>query len=305
MEACGTCRFFVDGDCRRLPPSAAAVWPRVDRRDWCGEWRPEDGRRDRVTTGARLAYQGLYLWRSTPSWLSNVVFRAALLMLTIGYVVEYVPRPNPQQVILGLVIYAAPTVLLPGVGQEFTNDRLFGTLTVALATDVSKLRLWAEKALYQVPNAIYSVAVAFAVGWAFFDVEVPWAAVPWALAALVAALAGAVALALLAGSVSLVYRDWAVPATVFGGIIFLLGGVVISRRALPLALERASYFVPTANALEAFRRALSEQSWTQVAPLLLAELAVAGLTLAIGYVVFSRFVERARREGLLTLDQTL
>jgi ABC-type polysaccharide/polyol phosphate export permease len=196
-------------------------------------------------------------------------------------------------------------VLLPGVGQEFANDRLFGTLTVALATDASKLRLWAEKAVYQLPNAIYSMVVAFVVGWIFFDIDVPWSAMPWAAASLVAALVGAVALALLAGSVSLVYRDWAVPATVFGGIIFLLGGVVISRRGLPIVLERASYFVPTANALEAFRRALREQSWTQVAPLLLAELAVAGLTLLIGYVVFTRFVERARREGLLTLDQTL
>jgi hypothetical protein len=81
--------------------------------------------------------------------------------------------------------------------------------------------------------------------------------------------------------------------------------VVISRRGLPIVLERASYLVPTSNALEALRRALSGQSWTEVAPLLLAELAVAGLTLLIGYAVFARFVERARRDGLLTLDQTL
>ena len=61
-QACGTCAFWRPeaaaasetgwGQCRRMPPTLPTVhddklvhvglWPHTDKRDWCGEWRPQE-----------------------------------------------------------------------------------------------------------------------------------------------------------------------------------------------------------------------------------------------------------------------
>jgi hypothetical protein len=61
-QACGTCAFWRPeaasatetgwGECRRMPPTLPAIhddklvhvghWPHTDKRDWCGEWRPQE-----------------------------------------------------------------------------------------------------------------------------------------------------------------------------------------------------------------------------------------------------------------------
>lgn len=56
-ETCKTCKFRskegpgLEGEprCRRNPPQvhdgmSVHGWPRVDDDDWCGEWKPENGK---------------------------------------------------------------------------------------------------------------------------------------------------------------------------------------------------------------------------------------------------------------------
>lgn len=58
IERCETCAFQEKGDCHRYPPqvlvlpekskgsigpSAKTVFPEVDDRDWCGEYKPDEG----------------------------------------------------------------------------------------------------------------------------------------------------------------------------------------------------------------------------------------------------------------------
>ena len=59
-ESCKTCRYRIDGDCRRYPPTVhllqtlsavpqfrnlkpEAVWPPVAEDHWCGEFKPLGG----------------------------------------------------------------------------------------------------------------------------------------------------------------------------------------------------------------------------------------------------------------------
>lgn len=62
VQACGTCAFWRPeadaasetgwGQCRRMPPALPTIhddklvhvglWPHTDKRDWCGEWRPQE-----------------------------------------------------------------------------------------------------------------------------------------------------------------------------------------------------------------------------------------------------------------------
>lgn len=39
-EACGTCRFYRNGECRRHAPAVGwpGSWPQPMGNDWCGEW---------------------------------------------------------------------------------------------------------------------------------------------------------------------------------------------------------------------------------------------------------------------------
>ena len=43
-QSCSTCRYFRscnDGRCHRSAPQIGprgSEWPKVDQRDWCGEW---------------------------------------------------------------------------------------------------------------------------------------------------------------------------------------------------------------------------------------------------------------------------
>lgn len=34
---CEFCAMFMENECHRFPPMAN--WPRVQKSDWCGEWR--------------------------------------------------------------------------------------------------------------------------------------------------------------------------------------------------------------------------------------------------------------------------
>jgi len=53
-ERCKNCKYFfvidnkLAGDCRRRSPETpvhkfgAAVWPQVEKNEWCGEFKPKD-----------------------------------------------------------------------------------------------------------------------------------------------------------------------------------------------------------------------------------------------------------------------
>lgn len=48
-ENCQTCKYVVAVgsflECHRFPPAynkGVAVWPRVNRYDWCGEWKMDE-----------------------------------------------------------------------------------------------------------------------------------------------------------------------------------------------------------------------------------------------------------------------
>lgn len=58
QQNCASCRYRVEGQCRRHSPASQvvsdvqpesrgpklflAVWPIVDTVDWCGDWAPKD-----------------------------------------------------------------------------------------------------------------------------------------------------------------------------------------------------------------------------------------------------------------------
>lgn len=58
-HTCCNCHYYdpsEGGLCRRYPPHPSHGLPGVDRRDWCGEWRPEsDDDRDDVTPRRKAA----------------------------------------------------------------------------------------------------------------------------------------------------------------------------------------------------------------------------------------------------------
>ena len=203
-------------------------------------------------------------------------------------------------VLVGVALHEYLATSLDAFSRSIRESQVAGTLEALLSTQTSLPTIIFSSAAYPFLWTSFSVVLYFALGMGLFGV--PLAQRNWAAATLILMLAIVVfsGLGILSASFVMVFKRGSPVAWLFGGLSWLLGGVLYPVTVLPEWLQLVSWLLPTTYAIEGMRAALLQaapwsQLWRSLGPLLLFALAVLPLSL----VSFHYATRRTRITGTL------
>lgn len=248
-------------------------------------------------------YLGLFGWMSWFSYLTTVLGRPVVMVITYGVLGRFAGSPEVvQRYAIGIAVYSMPVIVLPGLAQCYTYDRSGGTLGFFFATPASRFVSYLSRPVFHYPNALLSFVATLAAAWA--TVGMDFGSVNWAgfvLATLVTA-ASVTALGQFLGTFAIVFRDWTNVQAVATGSLLVLTGVIIPTTAFPAAMQAAVRGLPVTNGLIAVQQTFAGGAISGSADRIMWE-AVVGLVYAIlGYAGFRVFESAAKRRGTLDLE---
>lgn len=232
----------------------------------------------------------LYLLTWVPNLVLQTLFFTYLSLFAGG-------APSRQWAILGSVMRLAALPTCIQTTYHLVADREEGNLSYLSTTPASLGLLWLGRSLYFSVEAVVTVLLISLLVFPFAGMGgclETWFLYVVPVAASCFSLSG---LGLLVGS--LVFRttyDMAVTSLVTQALL-IMSGVLIPTESLPLALNRASRFVPLANGLRA-AHALAGAGKV-VWPLILAEVAVGTAYWCAGIAVLKSSIRAGRRKGSL------
>ena len=203
-------------------------------------------------------------------------------------------------VLIGVALHDYLATSLNAFSRSIREAQLAGTLEALLSTPTSLPTIILSSAAYPFLWTSFSVVLYLALGVGLFGVRL--SSGNWAAAALILTLAVLVfsGLGILAASFIMVFKRGSPIAWLFGGLSWLLGGVLYPVTVLPEWLRQVSALLPITYAIEGMRAALLQgaswsELWRSLAPLLLFALAVLPLSL----LSFQRATRQTRIAGTL------
>lgn len=203
-------------------------------------------------------------------------------------------------VLIGVALHDYFATSLDAFSRSIRESQLVGTLEALISTQTSLPTVILSSAAYPLLWTSFSVALYLALGVGLFGVRLSHG--NWFAAALTLILAVVVfsALGILSASFTMVFKRGSVIAWLFGGLSWLLGGVLYPVTVLPEWLQRVSALLPITYAIEGMRSALLRAApwselWPSLGPLLLFALAILPLSL----LSFQYATRRARIAGTL------
>jgi ABC-2 type transport system permease protein len=247
---------------------------------------------------AYLSYKGLFLWLNWPAYLSNVVFRPALMVTMFGLTGRFARGEDAAvALVIGMSVFSLVNILMGGLLQGFYYERSFGTLGLLFASSGSHLQSFVTRALLHYPNALLTAVCA--IGWAALALGIDFSAANWGgvLLGFAAVSLSALLFGLFLGNLCIVFRNWAYFMGLTQTLFIALAGLVIPRGELPVGLRQLSDVLPVSHGLEGLRDAFAGANLASVREAFALELAVGLGYLVAGYALFRLMQAYARRSG--------
>jgi ABC-2 type transport system permease protein len=202
-------------------------------------------------------------------------------------------------VLIGVALHDYLSTSLNAFSRIIRESQLGGTLETLLSTETSLSTIILSSAAYPFLWTSLSVVLYLVLGVVLFGVHLTG---NWAAAGLILILAIVVfsGFGILSASLIMVFKRGSPIAWLFGGLSWLLGGVLYPVTVLPEWLRLVSSLLPITYAIEGMRAALLQaapwpQLWHSLGPLLLFALVVLPLSL----LSFHTATQRTRITGTL------
>ena len=187
-------------------------------------------------------------------------------------------------VLIGVALHDYLATLLDAFSRSIRESQLAGTLEALLSTQTSLSTIILSSSAYPFLWTSFSVVLYLALGVGLFGVRLTPG--NWTAAALLLTLAVIVfsGLGILSASFIIVFKRGSPIAWLFGGLSWLLGGVLYPVTVLPEWLRQISALLPITYAIEGMRAVLLRAAswpelWHSLGPLLLFAFAVLPLSL--------------------------
>jgi ABC-2 type transport system permease protein len=190
-------------------------------------------------------------------------------------------------------------VVLGGIANCVTRDRMFGTLQFTYVSRGSRAATYFSKGVMHFPNALVVVVVGLISAWTFLGLgfeRTDWPALVISILVIALSSTGA---ALLIGNFGIIINDWSTAYGAFVGAMLALTGVIIPVDSLPAFLRPLSQALPFTHGLAAFRSAFAGGSLPSIGNNLLLELAIGAVYAAVGLVMYRWMEQEAKRRGIL------
>lgn len=244
------------------------------------------------------AHFALFHWMRPSAFFPTVLGVPAVQLIWFVYLGRYLGTHPPAYYAVGNALDACATAGLFAPAMSVQNERVGGTLTPVLASPANRGVMFAGRLVPAVLFGFLTTAVMLALGVVWAGVEIPAAAVPAVLAAMLVTATSCSAFGLVIGAVGLRTREATFMANFAMYAMLLLCGINLPLSRLPIGLRVLGEVLPMTQSIEAARRALAGTSG--VAGLLGWELLKAAVLLLLALALL-RLFERAARAGA-TLD---
>ncbi len=203
-------------------------------------------------------------------------------------------------VLIGVALYDYLGTSLDAFSRSIRESQLAGTLEALLSTQTSLPTVILSSSAYPFLWTSVGVVIYLALGIGMFEVRLTSG--NWAAAALILILAVIVfsGIGILSASFIMVFKRGSPIAWLFGGLSWLLGGVLYPVTVLPEWLQQVSRLLPITYAIEGMRAALLRAApwpelWSSLGPLFLFAFALIPLSL----LSFQYATRHARIAGTL------
>ncbi len=205
-------------------------------------------------------------------------------------------------VLIGVALHDYFITALNAFSRSIRESQLAGTLEALLSTQTSLPTIILSSAAYPFLRTSFDVVLYLALGVGLFGLRLTsgnWIATVLILSLSIVVFSG---LGILSASFTMVFKRGDPIFLFFGGLSWLLGGILYPVTVLPEWLQQVSALFPITYAIEGMRASLLRAApwselWHSLGPLLLFAFAVLPLSL----VSFHYATKHARITG--TLDQ--
>jgi len=204
-------------------------------------------------------------------------------------------------VLIGVALHDYLTTALDAFSRSIRESQLAGTLEALLSTQTSLPMIILSSAAYPFLWTSCNIALYLALGFGLFGLRLEsgnWAAAVLILSLSIVVFSG---LGVLSASFTMVFKRGNPMVWLFGGLSWLLGGILYPVTVLPEWLRQVAALLPITYAIEGMRASLLRAAswselWQSLGPLVLFALTVLPLSL----VSFHYATKYARITGTLS-----
>ncbi|MEU1476221.1 ABC transporter permease [Streptomyces sp. NPDC001668] len=246
-----------------------------------------------------IAFRALYRYFNPVAYLATAVLLPAEQMLLYVLLGRYAGGPDRVQfLVLGSCIVMAGISGL-SAANLMAEERAGGTLPLILASPVSRTRVYLQRAVFFVADALFAVAVSLLVAAGIFGLDVSRANLPVFGAAVLVSVISSLATGLFLGAITLASAELHLVTNGVFQLIVVAAGVLVPVTSLPAPLAAVSQVLPFSHGVRAARAAFDGASLHSVAGPLGLELLVAACYAALAVGGLRLFERVAVRRGTL------
>jgi ABC-2 type transport system permease protein len=250
--------------------------------------------------GALLSYIALFRWLQPHTYLASKIVMplAQILFFTLmGIFASGVE--NAAFYAVGNAIHIASVNGIYGVTMSIGGDRWSGALPYIFGTPANRLALFSGRAFFHVIDGMLGVAVGLGWGVLLFGLDLTHTDLAGLALAILITTFSTSGLGLLLGCVSLVSIETMFINNTAYFLLLVFSGANIPLASMPGWMQTVAWGLPLTRGIAAARRLIAGSPLTEVAPLLVGELALGVLYILLGYSLFRWFEFQAKRRGTL------
>jgi len=254
-----------------------------------------------ATVGGLLSFRGLF------NWLHPAIFVPALVVPPIFQVVffAYLGRAAKLETdsfyVVGNSIQLAALPGLFVMSQAITGERRSQTLTSLLGSPASRLALLLGRTIPVLALSLFVSLTSFGSGVLLLEVDLDAAVLPPLVLTMLSAAWACTALGIVQAAMGLRVREMAVFSNLVFAVLLVFCGVNVPLESLPDWMRAVAEGLPVTHAVEAARRLVAGDPFTDVAHLVAVELGIGVAYLLPGLGLLRYYEREARRHASLDL----
>ena len=251
-------------------------------------------------SGAWLSFVGLFHWTSPMNYLASKIVMPINSILFFTLLGTSATGDGSSDIyVIGNAMQVASINGIYGVTMCVGNERNNGTLIYVLGSPANRFVTFLGRALFNVIDGIITVVLGFIWGVVLLGLDLSTANLPGLALAILVTRAATCGLGLLLGSVALVALNVMFINNTVYFLLLLFSGANLPLQNLPAWMQALSNALPLTRGIAAARLLVHGAGLSEVAPLLLGELAVGLVYAMLGFSFFSWFEFQAKRRGTL------
>lgn len=250
--------------------------------------------------GMILSYAALFAWLRPVTYLASKIVMPLAQMLFFTFLGTFATgKDSAQFYVIGNSIQIAAVSGIFGVTMSIGGERWAGTLVYLFGAPANRITMFFGRAFMHIVDGFIGVVIAFMWGAVLFGLDFSQANLPALALTILVTTVSTCGLGLLMGCLSLITANVMFVNNSVYFLLLIFSGANVDIKILPVWMQGISYSLPMTRGLAAARAIFAGSGFSDVMPLILAELGIGLLYGLLGYFLFTWFEREAKQRGTL------